>query len=1188
MDDVAVGEAVLEYTLDSSDSRSVTLPITLIGAGTPEARGRCEFDLTGKGRVGETIHFRLRVSDTRRIEDSGLKPQEVFYPETGWATIKLDPVAPQFEEQEIAGRRDAVREGLTAAQQEVKQAVEDVEIVQTESEGKSTLPADHTIRLNRSREGAKKAAGLLHDAAREAALNPVLRPLAAAIRDAAGRFQKDTDEAIRRAATASADDRGINLATALRLLTDASDRIEELVARNDRIARDRLDNRALAAIAAEQTALVEQADMLPPAELAKRQQELFTRLHKLLAESEPLRIVAEAARQQEVEKLAASASDLAGMVHNANVAAKQLQADVRAELLALITAEQKALATKAAALLAKIETAARLANVVPPKPEAFQTIAGLVGEGKSIPALTEMARQAASLDAVAATFEKWATDRADTKIATRHLILWQDDLRNRFRTATAGNAANFATLPAATKAAFRTEQTAIRSAVAELPLPPSEKAKEKRETALVHLTATDAFLNGDGGKADTTMKLAIDELNRLADALPTIRERLALTRGEVDKLLRDQAPILNAIDGAIRNAPDAAALAKRLSPIMEQQKKQAVVFSLLDLPGMEARRARVQAALAAAITDLKDASPQDLLASQQWVKREFERLKNILSDGTIPPDDKADELSHRLQGVTKTLEKLATAHPEAPSCNWAFFNRAAESLSPPPNPKEFDVSAATLQDIARQINQFPASPEIAALLNDARDAVQSADMAFRNGSKPQELLRRVKVATAAVGKLSDRLNGAESELDRIRRLADYRRAGAAAADKLRDDRKGPNPTVAAEIARQLGREIDEFTNTRAGAAGQVIKKRLLNQYAGLKDNATPELMAGVHAALAVGLDELAAVMADIDDLTATFDRMAPAPPPSESDVFLPSRALADELRDLARRYRAARDPLVTVPEQLVRRTKPTDAKPLAALEKKQRELAADAAKFADALATLPILPADPAQAAADVLLVADRLHDGALRGAKETGEFAVAAFRALATSDKAEGAAEFAARQEAILKELAALTAAPGVAAAQQKARGAELVRQSAELIRVLEAAARDAGPDEATVKTLTDAANTAKAAGKLLVEAAEKADAGKAEDAAALRDDAAAQLRAAGAKAAGAGPATTTVPAFNPDTVAIGGALRAIETAMRQAIRDLADKPDVMSAGKAMRTAAESLNKAAKAIGDRLGMEGK
>src|SRR5262249_21171944 len=144
-----------------------------------------------------------------------------------------------------------------------------------------------------------------------------------------------------------------------------------------------------------------------------------------------------------------------------NDAARELHGDARNSFSAAVAREQKELAAAAAALLARIETAARLGHVTPPKADEFRRAAGLLADGKTVEALTEMVRLAVKLDEIAAEFEKWANARTDVKEAARHLALWQDDLRDRFRKAPGANPAN-----------FKAEQSALRAAAAVLKIPP--------------------------------------------------------------------------------------------------------------------------------------------------------------------------------------------------------------------------------------------------------------------------------------------------------------------------------------------------------------------------------------------------------------------------------------------------------------------------------------------------------------------------------------------------------------------------------------------------------------------------------------------------------------------------------------------------------------------------------------------
>ena len=94
-DDLCISGAVLEYVLGPDESKIVAMPIPLSDAGTTRATGLFDFDLTGKGRAGETVRFRIRVTDNRTLDEPKLPPQEAVFPPSGWSrNWKLDAAAP--------------------------------------------------------------------------------------------------------------------------------------------------------------------------------------------------------------------------------------------------------------------------------------------------------------------------------------------------------------------------------------------------------------------------------------------------------------------------------------------------------------------------------------------------------------------------------------------------------------------------------------------------------------------------------------------------------------------------------------------------------------------------------------------------------------------------------------------------------------------------------------------------------------------------------------------------------------------------------------------------------------------------------------------------------------------------------------------------------------------------------------
>ena len=254
-DDIAIGSAVLEYALE--DAQPVPVPFPLAGAGTPKAHGQLNFDLTGKGRTGDAIRFRVRIADTRRLDNPDMKPQETVYPETGWMTVRIDATAAPLEQQDILGQRDAVRNTLNAALEEIRAARE--QAVELDRVTRGPLTIDQTVRLRNTQDRIRGVTGKLRDAAGVAAFTPELHPLAATVREVAQAQLRHAVDALGKAVTENPAHRAAALATAISQLSAARDRIAELVGRNDRVARDRLDRAKLAALAAAQFGLADRA-----------------------------------------------------------------------------------------------------------------------------------------------------------------------------------------------------------------------------------------------------------------------------------------------------------------------------------------------------------------------------------------------------------------------------------------------------------------------------------------------------------------------------------------------------------------------------------------------------------------------------------------------------------------------------------------------------------------------------------------------------------------------------------------------------------------------------------------------------------------------------------------------------------------------------------------------------------------
>lgn len=1096
-DDLAVARAELQYVVGPDESRVVSVPVALSGAGAPRATGRVDFDPSDKARAGDTVRVRIVLTDDRSVEAEKLGPQAVTFPRAGWSELRVAATAPPLIEQDIACARDALSDALVGARQELKDAADEAAAVQTAAAGIDNLPLDLTSRLGTARDKARAARDSLKDTAADLALAPDTRALAAVV-EGVGPSLLAAENALRRGETDAPDVRADALKNAAAFLRDADARLSELAVHNTRFARARLDRIRLTALAADQAAL---AGTKAGPDFVAKQQALLDRFTALLAESDVLRAAYDGAKADELRRFASELSELTAHGRELDAAAKQTSADVRAALVAAVAREQEAVARLAAARFAKLETATRLAGTAAPPIDEFARVAELVTAGNALPALAAVERYAQALGQLADAFEKLATERADPRLAARQLARWQNDLLDRFRAAAKGG--GFAALPDEAKAALRAEQEGLAAATAGLALPPDEAVKAAHADARRHTELARDFLARDGAGAEDAMKAAVRALGLVFERTPPIGERYNKARGELEKVRSDFETHANAVGKALREFErQPEALAKRLAPLAADPRKFAAAVAALDLPGLSERQARVGAVLKTAADDLGANLPQDVAASQLGARRELERLKQVLDGGT-PPDLKVDELHRKL---ATAVDLLAANGPPA------------EALT-------------AVQDVGRQLALLSA-PDAQVLLNDARGAAQAAEAALRD-PKP-DTAARVRTAAEALARLAERLHGVESEWARVKRLAALRRAAAGNPKEL---------LTSDEAVRQLGREFEELTRTRVGADGQALKKRALDLYAKLRAKADPDRVGTDLKALATALDDLAPKMADVAELAAG----APRPvPPAPSGDHLPSQAHADAFRELERRVRALHAQVARLPAEHATRLRPSATNPLPALESAQTAVGRDARALAKDVGSEAASKGATAAATA-----AAALRVGRVDHAKAEADHAANFFRQLVTDGTGKPwtgrAADLVTRQDAVRDDLAARANRADAASAQQMARTTELGRGAAEFAGRLERAAGTFDADAG--KPLTAAAGAVREAEKQFAEAVRK-HADEFAEAAAPRTAALESLRAASdALGTPVGAAT-----------AQGEALRAVERAMRAALarpdvaRDAAD----------------------------------
>ncbi|HEX4612784.1 MAG TPA: hypothetical protein VH092_31605, partial [Urbifossiella sp.] len=889
-DDVGVASAELEVAAGPGFATVTRLPVTLTDAGTPAADGKVTFNPTalagvaGDGKGAGIFRLRLRAADGR----PGTVP--ATYPPDRWAEWWVTRTAPPPDAQEAFGPRDAVGAKLAAGQAGARAAAAALPLLPPGIGAKGGLPVDHAAQLVDARGKLKAAETAFREAAREAALTPGQRPLAGPIQTLADTAVAEADHFIRSAATDDPADRKAALEAALVRLHQVRVRVESLGAAVNVSARARLDADRLAALAAAYTALADRAAGTPAAEVTADRGRLAARLTEVLADSELLRNAVAAAAGVERRDLADRAAALAAAVHDLDAVADRLAADARAAVGADLATGQTVVADRAAAVLGTLGMPARLGRVTLPDPAAARAAGGLLADDRRSDGLTELEKFAQALDRAADAFDQQPANAADGKAVAQLLARWQDDLRDR--------AAGFATLPAAGKAALRTEQQALRATAGRMNLPPDSKLAPLREAIAVHLDMAIRRLDGDGADTERPMRLAVESLTKLADQTPSAADRLARSRVELGRLGDEHKSAAVAAELLLRpvekSAPDEPVrrkLAGSAGPVADRYDVLADRLAALDLPGLEARRAAAAATAKSAAADLRDGLPLDAGAAVAAARRAIDRLRNA-ADGQPPADAQAADLAR--------LQADVAARPAD--------------------------HAMTQARIATRLAAL-AAPEAPVVLHDAHEAARRAETAFKDG---KDLAHRTAVAAEALAALADRLTGRRADADRITAFAAARfRAATVARAKAGQ----PRSVESSEEEKRLGREVEELRSIRVGPAGQMPKRRVLDLYARLLSRTEPDRNAADQAQLAEALAELAAAAAGVADVT----RPEPPAEPDPAAGYLPSPRLASPLWELAREQRGLRDRAAAAEAAVAARLRPADGAAFENVERRQRE-----------------------------------------------------------------------------------------------------------------------------------------------------------------------------------------------------------------------------------------------------------
>lgn len=899
-DDLELVAVLVEYCVNGNEAAIRTEAVRLGGVGTKRAEGTFTFALSGKAKDGESLHLRVRVRDNRSLAEPRLSPQEAVFPPTGWAVLRLNPYAKPLAEQEVHGQRDKVRDRLTAVAALVRDAAAQVKMVQAEAPGDGSLSADQAVRLRSAREKTVDAAKQLADLAAETDLTPALRSLAGDLRGVAENQLRPAEAMIRAAEPDPTQaGRAKSLTTAATKLAETLAKLAELEARNESIARARLDQTAVRQLAEDQLALAEEPGHSPD-ELAKKQRDLLTRLSRAVNESDLLKGATHAALAEALRDLLDRATKLADDQAQLNAAAARTEQTARTRRTADLAKQQKDLAERAAALAERTSSAARVAGTSPADRRPFDLAAERLTSGNPLDAVSEQEKAARELDRLAEALTRAAAARTDKREAARQIARWQDDLRRRH--------ADAAKQPLSDdlRKRFADEQTAIRTATELLRPPTADAALTKTATE-----ARDATKAAAEGLSADTLKKAAESLAKLADQMPTAEQRAKAARSQLDQLRKEQDGIAGDAIEAIRDTRDA--VGTKLDAAAKRQDTLAKTMRQLDVPGQEARREATATAAERAATDLRSGFTQDVPASQHDVRRQLDRLRQSL-DGLPPADEQAGDLA-LLQ------KRLAESIPAKPTdANWAEL---------------FQLK----REVANRLSKLSA-PEAPSAWAEARDAALAVEQALTKANV-EDLRKKAKAAAEAATRLADQLSGAESDQKRAERLARDRAEAANAAKQAAQ--QPPNPEASVDAARVAQRHLDELEQLRAGKA-QAAKKKAAESLQKLLQTKDPDRRSGLQHDVADALRRLA------DEMARNGDRDTPtklSAPRTDGDELrhltgagnLPNDRDADAARELAREQRKLRDAAAVAAAEVAKGVRPAETDPLGPLADEQDALA---------------------------------------------------------------------------------------------------------------------------------------------------------------------------------------------------------------------------------------------------------
>lgn len=802
-DDIAVAGADLEYRVN--DEKELREERVAVDAGR-EVVVKHSFILAGKVKAGDEVHYRLRYRDNLPKEFGG--PHVCYHPAEGWLKLRIVAEGGSLKEQEILARRDAVNKKLDDILADLKQEQRKVMGVKADTRQDDALNDRDQNRVADARKLNQQTEKSLGDLAKELGEEPGGDKLAEQARDVAKKEMREAEQALQNAAERGAKprDRDQRFQDATDELSRAMTKVDQMKEANEKLAKERLAQAKVEALADRQKQLAEKAEELAKkesaeeSEKAKREQDEVARELEKLTESNPaLKRALDEARSQQAKQAAEKARELAQAQRDLAKASEETERKREAEKLAELARKQEELTKKTEELAKDTAKPAKANYAQPLKPDDAAKAAASLKKGESEKAGREQTANARELERLAHDLDRGAEQAKDPKMAARQLARLEEQLAQKLRDEQVRQSAEKMN-------ELKREQEAVREAANKLSVPPAnselQAAKKKATEALAR--AEDALEKKDADEARKAMEKAREALRDLSNKLPSLEERRAQARKDLAKLTRDQE--------------EASRLRRDASKLPEAARRQGEVakgLEKLDTPGAESRRDRARDAAAKAEQNLTERDRAKATENQAKATREMERLAQSLA-GQKTDDEKAGELARRQKDLADEAAK-----PQPSKAKQDEMRRTQRQIADDAKAvetKEYGWTKARAAEAAKkaaeQAAKNPSSPE-------SRQAMADA------AKKLDELAR--KMGAEEPKDDADKALPSKEQADAARKLAreqrDLRDAVQRSGEQMKAERQADSAKKPDDPAGKLGGEQAEIARQAEKLSKEVAKEQ---------------------------------------------------------------------------------------------------------------------------------------------------------------------------------------------------------------------------------------------------------------------------------------------------------------------------------------------------------------------------